>query len=283
MTVVRSLAFQNARKSTGQSTYYRRKGVQLVRSKPTFAPGRTFTQRQINAQQAVAAAKLLIDKYKMMQFVDICNVQHKKRYNASTQYNKLVANLINDSKEQINMDNSTAQEILDDYGTVLISDFCKGSIGRPPLQFAYGPLDEPDSRELYFYVQINKTVIDDMLMRANRIARPRVPFTIKNIGICGAGDFYRAPGFLPMCIPPYITSGPSENPTDKTKYDFEFATYLLMDGKFANGDTLSGAFVLFVYSEAKTGELATGGRSIITTDSMWFEDLAEETYQELPI
>ena len=44
MAVIRSTAYGQVRKSVGANNYYRRAGVQLVRSKPTFAPGRVFTE-----------------------------------------------------------------------------------------------------------------------------------------------------------------------------------------------------------------------------------------------
>lgn len=94
MAVQRSLAFQNVRKSIGQTTYYRRAGVQLVRSKPTFAPGRTFTNAQLVQQRKMQVAQYVYNMLGISVDTQYMNCQNNRRYNASSKYNRFVSSAL---------------------------------------------------------------------------------------------------------------------------------------------------------------------------------------------
>jgi hypothetical protein len=94
MAVQRSIAFQNVRKSIGQTTYYRRAGVQLVRSKPTFAPGRTFTNAQLVQQRKMQVSQYVYNNMGLNDAVPYMNCQNNKRYNASSKYNRFISSAL---------------------------------------------------------------------------------------------------------------------------------------------------------------------------------------------
>lgn len=94
MAVQRSIAFQNARKSVGQTTYYRRAGVQMVRSKPTFAPGRTFTNAQLVQQRKMQVSQYAYNNLGLNEAVPYMNCQNNKRYNASSKYNRFISSAL---------------------------------------------------------------------------------------------------------------------------------------------------------------------------------------------
>lgn len=281
MTVVRSLAFQNARKSTGQSTYYRRKGVQLVRSKPTFAPGRTFTQKQINCQQAMKLARLCIQQFNMQSLVDICNVSNIKRYNASTQINRMVSNIINDNKNIIDAGNKEANDILRDYGTACASGFNRGDI---ELNMGYMRVVSVMSENVPMItcdVAIPTVLLNQMLQNATKRARSRTPYTIENIGFCGLIETSSSNiDQMGTVVPSWVKTS--------SEADFEhyttlsFTAPIIMNMPPPVSPIAIGYYMLFVYSQKGTENEVSGGKSIYTMSTFYAECETLNEWQDIP-
>lgn len=281
MTVVRSLAFQNARKSTGQSTYYRRKGVQLVRSKPTFAPGRTFTQKQIDCQETMKLARLCITEFCMQSLIDICNVSNIKRYNASTQVNRMVANIINDNKATMFATHQTAEEHLNDFLAASASAYNKGDIElnsgwmRVNTTVVEGvPMMDCD-------VAIQTSFLNQILQSATRKARPREPFTISNIGFAGIiqtrPDLVGQTGtVLPCWMESYSELDFDHHTT------LHFTSPILMRYPHDTDYSGLGYYMLFVYSQKGTTEQVSGGKSVYTVSSFYAECENMNEWVEIP-
>lgn len=94
MAVIRSTAYGQVRKSVGANNYYRRAGVQLVRSKPTFAPGRTFTEAQLNKQFLMKAAQASMSMLGWGDVANLMNVANNKLYNSSSRFNRAVQRIL---------------------------------------------------------------------------------------------------------------------------------------------------------------------------------------------
>ena len=94
MAVIRSTAYGQVRKSVGANNYYRRAGVQLVRSKPTFAPGRTFTEAQLNKQFLMKAAQASMSTLGWGDVANLMNVANNKLYNSSSRFNRAVQRIL---------------------------------------------------------------------------------------------------------------------------------------------------------------------------------------------
>lgn len=281
MTVVRSLAFQNARKSTGQSTYYRRKGVQLVRSKPTFAPGRTFTQKQVNCQQAMRLARLCVQQFNMQSLIDVCNVSNVKRYNASTQINRMVSNIINDNKNVIDARGLTADAMLRDYTLSCASSFNKGDIELNMGHMRVTSVMTENVPIITCDVAIPTILLNQMLSNATKRARSRTPYTIDNIGFCG----------LIKTDPDNIDQMGTVVPSWMESYselDFDhyttltFSAPIIMNMPPPDSPIALGYYMLFVYSQKGTTNEVTGGKSIYTMTPFYAECETLNQWQDIP-
>lgn len=281
MTVVRSLAFQNARKSTGQSTYYRRKGVQLVRSKPTFAPGRTFTQKQINCQQAMRLARLCVQQFNMQSLIDVCNVSNVKRYNASTQINRMVSNIINDNKNVIDARGLTADAMLRDYTLSCASSFNKGDIELNMGHMRVTSVMTENVPMITCDVAIPTILLNQMLSNATKRARSRTPYTIDNIGFCG----------LIKTDPDNIDQMGTVVPSWMESYselDFDhyttltFSAPIIMNMPPPDNPIALGYYMIFVYSQKGTTDEVTGGKSIYTMTPFYAECETLNQWQDIP-
>lgn len=90
MAVLKSSALGQVRKSIGPTNYYRRSGVQIARSKPVFAPGRTFTPAQLDQQWRMQVVQYLMLTIGLGKCSNCANVINNRLYNASSRYNRAV-------------------------------------------------------------------------------------------------------------------------------------------------------------------------------------------------
>lgn len=196
MTVIRSQAFQNARKSTGQNTYYRRKGVQLVRSKATFAPGRTFTTPQQLQQFYMKFAQYCIKtgdgENSLSNFVDFMNVTSNKRYNASTQINRLVSGILKGIKDQARFTAFTPTDDLEDcwneksrqiFRHISIGDWYFEPLATGCYETGSGA-GADSSWNYYINLKVDQSSLTDVLNKINRKLRRKTPLTEANFA-CG--------------------------------------------------------------------------------------------------
>lgn len=183
MTVIRSQAFQNARKSTGQNTYYRRKGVQLVRSKATFAPGRTFTNPQKVCQANMAAVQFLLTEGQANKWANCCNISNKKRYNASTQINKLTSQLLNGIPRNLVDVNASAQSNACLVAENAFSNFCYGSTELVPSKMAIEFPVEATPFSCFLQVLMDKDTVDAFLLRMKQRLRLKRNFDYYDLGV----------------------------------------------------------------------------------------------------
>lgn len=182
MAVVRSQAFQNARKSVGQNNYYRRKGVQLVRSKATFAPNRTFTNAQKICQTKMSAVQYLLTDGMANKWANFCNISNKKRYNASTQINKLAAGLLREIPDAYADPEKTVIENVTRIGEMFFYGFTYGSTELKPDFITIPEISESDHTAIELQLYINKDRVDLFLSNMRNKLRLRKAFSAYDIG-----------------------------------------------------------------------------------------------------
>lgn len=181
MAVVRSTSFGKVRKSVGQETYYRRAGVQLVRSKPTFAPGRTFTPAQLSQQMKMKVAQTVMRDYSGSLMANSINVYNKKRYNASSRFNRLIANIIDSLGGYPFPGASDTIEIITSFFDVVFPKFAQGIIGG-----SVSGLDVYNgAKSLLVSIEKSSTVIKSLLDSVNKKRSLSGKVTMDNIGCCG--------------------------------------------------------------------------------------------------
>ena len=111
MAVIKSSALGQARKSIGATNYYRRAGVQLARSKPTFAPGRVFSGAQLVAQKNMSLVQTMLLTYAGKMVAPYSNCSIKRIYSASSRYNRLVGGIL----KKVSADNLSAATDVEDF------------------------------------------------------------------------------------------------------------------------------------------------------------------------
>lgn len=182
MAVQRSIAFQNARKSVGQTTYYRRAGVQMVRSKPTFAPGRTFTTAQLVQQYKMKIVQSAYKEERLNNLVPYMNCQNNKRYNASSKYNRWVRQLllaIPDSAYSVTVpEEEYAQENLFNFSrNMSVGNISMAQRARANYWYNEGTY--------YLEAGFSEDEFYSFLESARKKLKSKKQLTYKNIGICG--------------------------------------------------------------------------------------------------
>lgn len=190
MAVIKSTAYGQARKSVGSNNFYRRAGVQLVRSKPTFAPDRTFTHLQLQQQARMQAVQLFYKNYNLDAIAWASNTSNNKRYNASSRSNRLIGAIL----KNMNYWNDAIYN--DAYEWLLFSLF------QVTQTFSVGNVTVPVISSLYIantsgesFVDIQLTLplssLQSMLIQVNKSRRGGSLFTDADLGMCGfaGGNF----------------------------------------------------------------------------------------------
>lgn len=182
MAVQRSIAFQNARKSVGQTTYYRRAGVQMVRSKPTFAPGRTFTTAQLVQQYKMQIAQAAYKDQGIINLVPYMNCQNNKRYNASSKYNRWVRQILLSIPDSAYSATVPAEE----YAQENLFNFSRNmSIGNITMAQRTKANYWYNGGAYYLSAGFDEDGFYAFLETARRKLKTKKQLTYKNIGICG--------------------------------------------------------------------------------------------------
>lgn len=181
MAVMKSTAYGQVRKSVGENNYYRRAGVQIVRSKPTFAPGRTFTNPQLRQQNAMKLVQYMLLQQNAKVLADYSNVPNNKVYNASSRYNRLVKAILPLAKTY-----ATDQE-------PNFAQFWSSNAIKCFFRFSVGNILLPRKSELWQFAgdvitfEFKTPVVstDLMLQQINKRRSKENQYTVDNIGICG--------------------------------------------------------------------------------------------------
>lgn len=190
MAVIKSSSLGQVRKSIGATNYYRRAGVQLARSKPTFAPGRTFTPAQLDQQWRMQVAQYLLLTIGLGKCSNCSNVINNRLYNASSRYNRLVQKIMNNTWEY---DRAEFPEPAtawtngwDSIGENWSIGDVKGGPTRVDIQLNVSTV------RIRVYGLDN--VAAEMLRLTNKRRRDSGKLTTDNIGVCGMFEYQATSG-----------------------------------------------------------------------------------------
>lgn len=260
MAVQRSIAFQNARKSVGQTTYYRRAGVQMVRSKPTFAPGRTFTTAQLVQQYKMQVAQAAYKDQGLINLVPYMNCQNNKRYNASSKYNRWIRQVllaIPDSAYSVTV---PAEE----YAQENLFNFSRNmSIGNITMAQRTKANYWHNNGAYYLEAGFDEDGFSAFLESARRKLKTKKQLTYKNIGICGLMSTTGDTG-LSIVINPTM-------PDVDLSADFSSILWKIVD---LRTDTLTQpqSFILVFFISTRSSDANTTPDSVpilCTSSSLW--------------
>lgn len=184
MAVIRSSTLGQARKSIGATNYYRRAGVQLARSKPTFAPGRVFTAAQLVAQKNMALVQTMLLSYAGKMVAPYANCSIKRIYSASSRYNRLVGGILS----RVTMDNTRPDTDPEDFwhgdGVVHLGQW---SVGNMVLQFRVVSM-QYQAQTNYLTLEIKRMTLDSAIEQANKRRSQTSWYGYANLCVCGFGS-----------------------------------------------------------------------------------------------
>lgn len=184
MAVIKSSALGQARKSIGATNYYRRAGVQLARSKPTFAPGRVFSSAQLVAQHNMSIVQTMLLSYAGKTVAPYSNCSVKRIYSASSRYNRLVGGIL----KKVTADNLSADTDVEDFwfddGVKHLGNW---SVGNMVLQVKVKAM-EYQSYTNYLTLEIERLSLDSALEQANKRRAQSSWYGYPNICVCGFGS-----------------------------------------------------------------------------------------------
>lgn len=184
MAVIRSSTLGQARKSIGATNYYRRAGVQLARSKPTFAPGRVFTPAQLVAQHNMALVQTMLLSYAGKMVAPYANCSIKRIYSASSRYNRLVGGILS----RVTMDNTRSDTDPEDFwfndGVVHVGQW---SVGNMVLQYRVVSM-QYQAQTNYLTLEIKRMTLDTAIEQANKRRSQASWYGYANLCVCGFGS-----------------------------------------------------------------------------------------------
>lgn len=197
MAVLKSTAYGQVRKSVGANNYYRRSGVQIVRSKPTFAPGRTFTPAQLSQQEIMKIAQYMMLEKNAKVLADFCNITNNRKYNASSKYNRLVSHLMTEIKSVSHPVGTDLEDFWNMEGVYIFKTFTIGNI--QPFWYKEDITSTDNLLEIALYY--NEQDLFSFLQKVNKRRAASGQLTVANIGICGVFNEDSASGETVVLAP----------------------------------------------------------------------------------
>lgn len=184
MAVIKSSTLGQARKSIGATNYYRRAGVQLARSKPTFAPGRVFSAAQLVAQKNMSLVQTMLLTYAGKMVAPYSNCSVKRIYSASSRYNRLVGGIL----KKVSADNLSAVTDVEDFwfddGAKHLGNW---SVGNMVLQVKVKKM-EYQALVNYLTIEVERLTLDAALEQANKRRAQASWYGYPNLCVCGFGS-----------------------------------------------------------------------------------------------
>lgn len=184
MAVIKSSTLGQARKSIGATNYYRRAGVQLARSKPTFAPGRVFSAAQLVAQKNMSLVQTMLLTYAGKMVAPYSNCSVKRIYSASSRYNRLVGGIL----KKVSADNLSAVTDVEDFwfddGAKHLGNW---SVGNMVLQVKIKKM-EYQALTNYLTIEVERLTLDAALEQANKRRAQASWYGYPNLCVCGFGS-----------------------------------------------------------------------------------------------
>lgn len=181
MAVLKSTAYGQVRKSVGANNYYRRAGVQIVRSKPTFAPGRQFTPAQLSQQYRMQVTQYILLQVGLGQCAKCANVVNNRLYNASSRYNRMVKQVIMNDWEYTEAEFPTPAEMWDYGWESVLEKWSIGDVKGAPTRIEIVKYNNEWTLHVYGLDEIAAQAL--YLVNKKRAKSGQLSYM--NIGVCG--------------------------------------------------------------------------------------------------
>lgn len=181
MAVIKTTTLGQARKSIGATNYYRRAGVQIARSKPTFAPGRTFSNLQIFQQKKMQLAQYMLLDMGGKVLADYANCRVKRLYSASSRYNRLIGALVEaayDGEEIVEYEPAEYWKLQGIY------HLGKWSVGNVSVQFSIVGFSVKNGT-YSVTIKFSSFALNLLFQQVNKRRSEKSEYWYENIGICG--------------------------------------------------------------------------------------------------
>lgn len=223
MAVLKSTAYGQVRKSVGANNYYRRAGVQLVRSKPTFAPGRQFTEAQLLQQYVMKLVQYLLLTQNAKIITDYCNVANNKLYNASSRYNRFLRHTMKKVRAEIGTAMPDFEDFWNENGIFVLQDFSVGNMEwfATDVKFATA------GNGITFSVAFDSTIMRRVLAQVNKKRAASSQFTVANMGMCGFFNEEPATGGALIVLPPVMNSSGFIDLEENLVFEYTLQAYQL--------------------------------------------------------
>lgn len=189
MAVIKSSSLGQVRKSIGATNYYRRAGVQLARSKPTFAPGRTFTPAQLDQQWRMQVSQYLLLTVGLGKCSNCANVINNRLYNASSRYNRMVQKIMNNTWEYDRSEFPDPANAWSNGWDSIAENWSIGDVKGVPSKVEI--LLNISNVRIRVYGLNN--IAAEMIRLTNKRRKDSGKLTEENIGVCGLFE-YQATG-----------------------------------------------------------------------------------------
>lgn len=216
MAVLKSTAYGQVRKSVGANNYYRRAGVQLVRSKPTFAPGRQFTEAQLLQQYVMKLVQYLLLTKNAKIITDYCNVANNKLYNASSRYNRFLRHTMQRIRAEIGTTMPDFEDFWNENGVFVLQDFSTGNMEWFANGFSYSLT----GNVMTITVSFDSTIMRRVMSQVNKKRAASSQFTLANFGVCGFFNEDPAAGGVTIVLPPVMNSAASITLDDNLSFEY---------------------------------------------------------------
>lgn len=243
MAVLKSTAYGQVRKSVGANNYYRRAGVQLVRSKPTFAPGRVFTSSQLQKQFYMKIAQWVMETGQVSRIAHLMNCVNNKTYNASSRYNRAVGNILKNVQETNYPYNSTIKDFMMEYGENVLVNLSNGVVAQQALP-TWGATTS-STKEIVFSPILDE--LNVLLNIANKKRNQANKLTLQNVGLALVLLNSNAPIESQMMRSYAVTSPASINEAE------DEITYSIPNDIVSGASYVMAAYTFFVAPQLPSG------------------------------
>ena len=126
MAIIKSILLGTARKSISDVNFYKTKGVQIARSKPSIAPSYKPTTAQELQRYKMGFAQYVVNNADWKSFSWLLNRTNVRKKNAASPTNRMVSNLLRADATFVSDTNASYYDLLVSKGEYLIDSVSSG-------------------------------------------------------------------------------------------------------------------------------------------------------------
>lgn len=154
MAVIKSILLGTARKSISDVNFYKTKGVQIARSKPSIAPSYIPSQAQELQRYKMGFAQYVMNVADWRSFAWMLNLNNARKKKASNPANRMVSKILHEDGSYITDTSINYFEALKQHGEKLIKIASSGGYSLQPFTVWVNEHEEGD-------LSVNHVLIED--------------------------------------------------------------------------------------------------------------------------